>query len=202
MSKKAIFYIVFFTVLVIGFFLVVSKAIPGYTTRKQPPIGKVAPFAFITQDGKAFTEKDVAGKVVAVEYFFTTCRGICPRMNTNMRKVYDALKDEKDFFILSHTSDPERDTPPQLKRYADSMGVNTAKWVFVTGTKDSLYQMARRSYKIDDPNNHPQNPEDDFLHSQFIALVNREGEVVRIFDGLKQSEMFDLVDDAKKLLKD
>jgi protein SCO1/2 len=202
MSKKAIFFIVFFTVLVIAFFIWASKAIPGYTTRKQPPIGKVAPFAFITQDGKAFTEKDMAGKVVAVEYFFTTCPSICPRMNTNLRKVYDALKDEKDFLILSHTSDPERDTPSQLKRYADSLGVNTAKWVFVTGRKDSLYQMARRSYKIDDPNNHPQNPEDDFLHSQFFALVNREGEVVGIFDGIKQSEMFNLIDDAKKLLKD
>ena len=62
-----------------------------------------------------------------------------------------SLKNEKDFLILSHTSDPETDSVPRLKRYADSMGVSTPKWIFLTGRKDSLYNMARVSYIIDDP---------------------------------------------------
>jgi protein SCO1/2 len=202
MSRKTIFYIAFFTVLVIGFFVVAATTIPGYLTRKQPPIGRLEPFAFVNQDGKHFTEKDMLGKVVAVEYFFTTCRGICPRMNNNMREVYNDLKDEKDFLILSHTSDPERDSSARLREYADSMGVDTQRWVFLTGRKDSLYKLARYNYKIDDPNNLLQNIEDDFLHSQFIALVNRKGEVIEIFDGLKPSEMTEMVRRAKKLLKD
>jgi protein SCO1/2 len=104
--------------------------------------------------------------------------------------------------ILSHTSDPGTDSAARLKRYADSMGVNTQKWVFLTGRKDSLYKMARHSYKIDDPSNNVSNIEDDFLHTQFIALVNRQGNVVKIYDGLKPSEMKELNREIRKRLKE
>jgi protein SCO1 len=201
MSKKAIVYIAFFAVLVVGFFAVLSMTVPGFTKRRINPIGYVKPFSFINQDGKTVTEKNIKNKVVAVEFFFTTCRGICPRMNNNMKKVYEELNSEKDFLILSHTCDPETDSPAVLKRYADSMKVDTKRWVFLTGRKDSLYSMARHSYKIDDPQNHFQKIEDDFLHSQFIALVTRKGEILKIYDGLKQSEMKELVVDARKHLK-
>lgn len=201
MSKKQIFYILFFSLLVIGFFVVLSFAIPGFTKPKIKPIGTVQPFRFTTQDGKPFTEKDIQGKVVAVEYFFTTCKGICPRLNNNMRKVYEAFKGEKDFLILSHTCDPETDSAGRLKRYADSLGVNTEQWVFLTGRKDSLYDMARFSYKIDDPANNLSSVEDDFLHTQFIALVNKQGEVVKIYDGLKPSELAAMQSQIRKLLQ-
>lgn len=201
MSKKLLIYIIFFAVLVVGFFAVLSMAIPEFTKRRVNPISYVKPFSFIDQDGQAVTEKNIQNKVVAVEFFFTTCRGICPRMNNNMKKVYEALKNEKEFLILSHTSDPETDSASVLKRYADSMKVDTKKWIFLTGKKDSLYSMARHSYKIDDPQNHFQKIEDDFLHSQFIALVTKKGEILKIYDGLKQSEMKELVNDAKKHLK-
>ncbi len=201
MSKKQLFYIVFFTVLVAGFFVVLSYAIPGFSKPKIKPIGTIKPFRFTTQDGRPFTEKDMQGKVVAVEYFFTTCKGICPRLNNNMRKVYDAFRGENNFLILSHTSDPETDSAARLKRYADSLKVNTAQWVFLTGSKDSLYNMARHSYKIDDPSNNLSSPEDDFLHTQFIALVNKQGDVVKIYDGLKPSELAKMQDEIRKLLK-
>jgi protein SCO1/2 len=142
------------------------------------------------------------GKITAVEYFFTTCKGICPRMNNNLRKIiYEPYKDEPDFQILSHTCDPETDSVATLKRYADSMGVNTQKWVFVTGRKDSLYDMARHSYKIDDPANNLTSIKDDFLHTQFLALVNRKGQVVKIYDALKVSELNDMKAEVAKLLK-
>ena len=202
MRKKQIFYLAFFGVLVIGFFVVLLLVIPGFAKPRFPAIGTVQPFSFTNQDGKAITDKNVEGKVVAVEYFFTTCTGICPRLNNNMRTVYDEFKNENDFLILSHTCDPDTDSVARLKRYSDSMNVNTDRWQFLTGKKDSLYFMARESYKIDDPANNPQNIEDDFLHTQFIALVNKGGEVVKIYDGLKQSEMKEMTSEIKKLLKD
>ena len=82
------------------------------------------------------------------------------------------------------------------------MQVNTDRWQFLTGRKDSLYYMARESYKIDDPANNPQNIEDDFLHTQFIALVNKGGKVTKIYDGLKQSELSEMSKEIKRLLKD
>lgn len=201
-SRKTLIYISFFAVLVIGFFVVLSNLIPGFTNVTIPPIGQVAPFRFTNQDGRPVTEQDLKGKVVAVEYFFTTCKGICPKLNKNMRVVYDAYKEEKDFLILSHTSDPGTDSAARLKRYADSMGVNTGRWIFVTGRKDSLYTMARHSYKIDDPANNLANINDDFLHTQFIALVDRKGNVVKIYDGLKPSEMKEMSKEIGKRLKE
>jgi protein SCO1/2 len=202
MSKKQIFYLLFFGILVIGFFIALMAIIPGFAKPRFPAIGSVQSFSFTNQDGKSVTEKDMQNKVVAVEYFFTTCKGICPRLNNNMRKVYNEFKEENDFLILSHTCDPDTDSVARLKKYADSMQVNTSRWQFLTGKKDSLYFMARESYKIDDPANNPQNIEDDFLHTQFIALVNKEGNVVKIYDGLKQSELSAMSQEIKKLLKE
>ena len=201
MSKKQIYYILFFVVLVAGFFAFISYAIPGFLRPKVPPISTVRPFAFIDQDGKFVTEKDIAGKVVAVNFFFTTCKSVCPKMNKNLKPVYEKFQAEPDFLILSHTSDPQRDSVATLKHYADSMKVDTRKWIFLTGRKDSLYNAARHSYRIDDPGNYVQRIEDDFLHTQFIALVNRKGEVVKIYDGIKPSEMKELEADISQLLK-
>ena len=119
-----------------------------------------------------------------------------------MRKLYNEFKNDNGFLILSHTCDPATDSVARLKKYADSMQVNTDRWQFLTGRKDSLYYMARESYKIDDPANNPQNIEDDFLHTQFIALVNKEGKVTKIYDGLKQSELSEMSKEIKRLLKD
>ena len=82
------------------------------------------------------------------------------------------------------------------------MGVSTDKWIFLTGRKDSLYRQARYSYKIDDPNNSLQNIEQDFLHSQFFALVDKEGRVKKIYDGLKPSEVNEMIGDIEDLLKE
>lgn len=190
------FYTGFFVVLALIFFLVIKKWII-----RDDTISVVQSFSFVNQDGKAFTDKDVEGKVYVAEYFFTNCPGICPTMNNNMKRVYEKLKDEKDFLILSHTCDPERDSASQLRKYADSLGVNTSKWVFLTGRKDSLYTMARISYAIDDPANNLKSIDDDFLHTQFWALVDKKGEVKKIYDGLKESEVDELIKDAERMLK-
>ncbi|HPG10927.1 MAG TPA: SCO family protein [Chitinophagaceae bacterium] len=202
MSKKGWFYTAFFVLLAVGFYFMLVKIIPGYNKRGVAPVSFVRPFSFSNQDGKKVTEKNVAGKVYVAEYFFTTCKGICPKMNNNMRMVYDALKDEKDFLILSHTCDPDTDSVQQMKKYADSMQVNTDKWIFLTGRKDSLYNMARISYTIDDPNDNLVSMEDDFMHSQLWALVDKNGDVRHIYDGLKESEVKKLIKDARRLLKD
>jgi protein SCO1/2 len=197
MSRKAIFYIGFFAVLTLVFYLAIAKSI-----RKNDTVSVVQPFEFLNQDGQRVTDKDMEGKVYVAEFFFTTCPGICPRMNNNMRTVYDRFKDEKDFRILSYTCDPERDSVAQLKKYSDSMKVNTKKWVFLTGRKDSLYTLARNSYTIDDPANNVNSIDDQFLHSQLWALVNKRGEVKKIYDGLKPSEVGEMMKQIKKLLNE
>ena len=202
MSKKTIFYIVFFLVLVVVFYFTMSMIVPGFGKSKLEPIGRVLPFAFTNQDGKTITEKDVKGKVLVVEYFFTTCKTWCPIMHENMRLVYDKYKKESDFLILSHTSDPAKDSAARLKKYADSMGVDTGKWIFLTGTKDSLYKQARHSYRIDDPNNNPLSNPVDFIHSQFFSLVDKKGIVKNIYEGNLKGDVERMMKEIDVLLKE
>lgn len=196
MPKKKVFYISFFVVLIVIFYIIVSKWIT-----RDDTIAVVQPFSFTNQDGKQVTKDDVAGKVYVTEYFFTHCDGICPTMNNNMRLVYEEFKSDTNFLILSHTCDPDRDSVAQMKYYADSMKVDTKRWIFLTGRKDSLYNTARVSYTIDDPANSLKNIDDQFIHSQFWALVDKKGNVKKIYDGLKESEVNSLISAAQRLLK-
>lgn len=201
MSRKSIFYTVFFTLLAVGFFLVLKAIIPGYGVKSFQVLNEVKPFSFTNQDGKQVTERDVAGKVYVAEYFFTTCTGICPILNDNMRTIYEKYKDTPGFMILSHTCNPETDSAARLKQYADSMQVDVSKWVFLTGKKDSLYNTARVSYLLDDPKNNVHNIEEQFLHTQFFALVDKNGKVrKKIYDGLKKKELKELEEDIQVLL--
>jgi protein SCO1 len=203
MSKKAKFYIIFFTVLVVGFFFVLKAVIPGYGERKFQVLNQVKPFTFTSQDGKLISERNVEGKVYVAEYFFTSCTGICPILNDNMKNIYEKYRNEPDFLILSHTCDPETDSVARLKQYADSLKVDQTKWIFLTGTKESLYNAARVSYLLDDPKNNMENIKDQFLHTQFFALVDRNGKVrKKIYDGLKKNELKELEKDIAVLLKE
>ena len=169
----------------------------------MPVLSYVQPFSFTNQDGNRVTEKVLQNKITVVEYFFTTCKGICPKLNKNMKEVYLVYKDNPDFQILSHTCNPETDSVPVLKHYADSLEVNTAQWIFLTGRKDSLYQMARGSYLLDDPKNNVVKIEDQFIHTQFFALVDRNGKVRgKIYDGLKTLEVEQLKVDIARLMKE
>ena len=115
MSKKSIFYLVFFSVLIVSFFFVLKSIIPGYGVRSFQVLNQVKPFTFTNQDGKLISEQNVQGKVYVAEYFFTSCTGICPILNTNMKGIYERYKDEPDFLILSHTCDPETDSVARIK---------------------------------------------------------------------------------------
>ncbi|HLO79491.1 MAG TPA: SCO family protein [Chitinophagaceae bacterium] len=199
MSKKTIFYIAFFSVLIVGFYIVMTR-VTDIGKPQLPVLNTVMPFSFTRQDGQQISNKDVVGKTVIVEYFFTTCKGICPKMNRNMVKVYNELKNEKDFLILSHTVDPETDSVATLKRYADSIGAQPQNWWFLTGSKAELYRTARESYILDDPKNSSKNISEQFLHTQFFCLVDRDGVVRGIYDGLKKDEVDQIIADAKLLL--
>jgi protein SCO1/2 len=233
MRRRIWIYVGFFVLLLAGFYLLLPKEM---LNRSALPIlnDNVQAFSFTDQDGKQVTERNVEGKVYVAEYFFTTCKGICPMMNANMRRVYDANKGEENFLIVSHTCMPETDSVPLLKAYEDKMingtlaksaggsykiqydsttnnkqpagrgGQPTNKsWYFVTGDKAALYKMARQSYLID--NNKPDSTQaigDQFIHTQFFALVDKNRRVRGIYDGLKEDEIQKLMGDIKELLKE
>lgn len=201
-KKKLGLWVVFFVLLFVGFYFVLTRIIPGYGTVQLPVLNYVQAFSFTNQEGRQITEKDVAGKVYVAEYFFTTCKGICPKMNSNVKKISAEFANEPDFRVLSYTVDPGTDTVSRMKRYADSLGADPDKWWFLTGRKDSLYSLARGSYLLDDPKNNRSNIEEQFIHTQFLALVDKSGRVRKIYDSLKKNELDELEKDIKALLKE
>lgn len=224
MRKKWLIYVVFFAVLLVVFYFFLFR-ISDFSKSNLAVINdNVKDFSFATQDGKTFTQRDVEGKVYVAAYFFTTCKGICPKMNANMRRVFDAYKNEPGFAILSHTCMPEVDSVPVMKVYSlkmigsalvknadgsvdidetkplDTTARNT-NWFFLTGDKKELYDMARGSYIID--NNQmdtAQKISDQFIHTQFFALIDKQRRVRGIYDGLKTAEVDKLIADIKELL--
>jgi protein SCO1/2 len=184
------------------FYLGLTRLIPGYGEVKMPVLSNVQPFSFRNQEGRLISNKDLEGKVYVAEYFFTTCKGICPKLNNNLKQVYEIYKAEPGFCILSHTVDPGTDSVGRMKQYADSMGVDSKKWFFLTGRKDSLYNAARVSYLLDDPKNNNISVDEQFIHTQFFAIVDKKGQVRKIYDGLKKDEIDALKTDIKKLLQE
>jgi protein SCO1/2 len=103
---------------------------------------RVPDFIFTNQDNRFISNEDYLGKVYIVEFFFTTCPTICPIMNTNMKRLENAFGNREDFGIASFTIDPQKDTPAQLKRYAENLGVFSQNWHFLTGDIDNIYDLA------------------------------------------------------------
>lgn len=201
MTKKGLTYLLFFVVLVGGFYAAMIK-FTDFEEVKLPVLNTVQPFTFVKQDSTVVTQKDLANRVYVAEYFFTTCLGICPKMNKNMQVVYEKFKNNPDFLILSHTVNPENDSVPVLKRYADSLGASPNNWWFLYGSKTDLYKSARESYLLDDPKNSTKNIDEQFLHTQFFALVDRQGRVRGIYDGIKKDEVDQLMLDIEEIIKE
>ncbi len=163
----------------------------------------VAPFSFINQDGKTITNEDIKGKICVVEYFFATCKGMCPRMNEHMEKVYKAFRGNKQVLILSHTVDPLRDTAQALKAYSLRFDADPQQWMFLTGDKKQLYDMARYSYLISaDDDTAGISIDKDFIHDKHYALVDGYGRIRGFYDGLDDASITKLIADINTLLKE
>ncbi len=201
MSKKAISYLVFFGLLLGGFYYAMIKY-TDFEEVKLPVLNTVQPFVFLRQDSIMAAQKDIRNRVYVAEYFFTTCKGICPKMNKNMKAIYEQFKTDSSFLIVSHTVNPDTDSLPVLRHYADSLGADVSNWWFLTGSKESLYKTARESYLLDDPKNSTKNIDEQFLHTQFFTLVDRQGRVRGVYDGIKKEEVDQLMTDIKTLIKE
>jgi protein SCO1/2 len=200
------------TAFLLIFFFVLTGAFMAYyykQTRERPAnntlpvIGKVGSFSFTNQEGKTITEKDVNGKVRVVEYFFTTCKGICPKMNESMARVYEQYRYNDNVVIMSHTVDPKNDSAQAMMAYSQKFNADPKHWLFLTGDKQQLYNMARYSYLIsaqDDTSG--VSIDKDFIHDNHFVLVDEENNVRGFYDGLDKKEVDKLIGDIKYVLEE
>lgn len=134
---------------------------------------RVPSFSFTDQNGKTITNNDYQGKVYVVEFFFTTCPTICPRMNKNLVQIQDTFKDFENFGVASFTINPDYDTPEVLKNYAESYGITNPNWHLMTGDQDKIYDLANTGFPLYVAKN--EEVEGGFEHSGHFALIDKEG---------------------------
>ncbi|MEY4934759.1 MAG: hypothetical protein RIS64_1118 [Bacteroidota bacterium] len=160
----------------------------------------IRPFTFTNQQGEAVTNQTFQDKIYVIDFFFTSCPTICPKVTAQMLRVYEQFKDNSKVLLLSHTIDPKRDTPAYLRNYANKLGIMDAqKWHFVTGEKDSLYAIANDYFSIakEDPN-----APGGFDHSGRLILVDKARHVRSFCDGTKPDEVDCFMRDIENLLKE
>lgn len=158
---------------------------------------RVAPFELINQFGDTITDADVKGKIRIVDFFFTRCTTICPIMNENMEKVQAQVASIDDVVLLSHSVTPEMDSVPELAAYAERFNAIPGRWHLLTGPKQHIYELARKSYfaVLDEGDGGLQ----DFIHTENVVLVDYDGRLRGYYDGTDLKDMGRLVGDVARL---
>lgn len=155
---------------------------------------KVGDISLQNQLGNTVSLNDLKGKVIVADFFFTRCPSICPHLTRNMRRLQNALKLKDDMkrvdttFVqfLSFSVDPERDSVPVLKKYADKYGVNQDVWWLLTGPKKKIYDFALDELKLGIADGGT--VDSNFIHSQKMVLLDKDRVVRGYYNGLDSME--------------
>jgi protein SCO1 len=173
-------------------------------------IGPVPAFELTDQNGKKISNKDYLGKVYIVEFFFTTCPTICPKMNRNMVDIQNMFFGNPNFGIASISINPEYDTPQVLKDHAELLGAKSSNWHFLTGNQDYIFNLANKGFNIYAGQN--KNIPGGFEHSGFFALIDKKGNIrsrkdqygnnLVYYDGIEKPGITAITKDIKILLNE
>ena len=157
----------------------------------------IADFSFTNQNGKSITQKDYEGKIYVADFFFTTCKSICPKMTTNLVEVQKAFLHNPKVKLLSFSVMPDIDSVSVLKEYAKINCVIDSKWNLVTGDKKAIYAIARKSYLAVKQGK----PEElyDMVHTENFVLVDSKKRIRGFYDGTKKEEIQRLIEDINWL---
>ena len=157
----------------------------------------IAPFRLINQNSDTITDDMFKGKIYVADFFFTTCTNICPIMTGQLKRVYDEYKGDAEVMFLSHTSLPESDTPPILKKYSLRFGAELPQWQFVTGNKKEIYHLARNSYLAVKTKGN--GDKDDFIHTENLILIDAKKRIRGFYDGTSTNDVNQLIEDIASL---
>lgn len=160
----------------------------------------IPPFSFTNQYGDTVTESIVRNKIYVTDFFFTSCPTICPVMKRQMVKVYKEFKDNPDVMILSHTIDPEHDTPQVLNKFAKDLGVEGQQWQFLTGPKEKIYEIGQKNYLS--AAQEDKTAEGGFLHSGAFILIDKDKHIRGMYDGTTEEGTQKLIQGIKSLLEE
>ncbi|GGK36036.1 MULTISPECIES: SCO family protein [Flavobacteriaceae] len=207
--KKYSYIGIAFIILIFGIYAI-PKIVNRFKTHELVKIGEVPSFEFTNQDGKLISDAFYKNKVYVIEFFFTTCPTICPKMNANMVKLQNEYYGNLDFGIASFSINPEYDTPEILKEYAKNHGATLKNWNFLTGDKETIYNLANKGIALYAGEN--SEAEGGFEHSGMFALIDKQGNIrsrldeygnpIAFYDGLDAKNIQMIKEDIAILLKE
>jgi len=186
------------TLPILGERQVVERQVNGQTVEDTTYL-TIPSFAFVDQDSQQVTNQTFDNKVYVTDFFFTTCPTICPKMKTQLLRVYDKYKDDSDVLLLSHTIDPEHDSVAVLKDFSERLGVSSTKWHFVTGDRDSIYAIAEK-YLV--PVQEDAGAAGNFTHGGHFMLIDGNRHIRGVYDGTDPADVDQLINDIPLLLKE
>lgn len=160
----------------------------------------VPPFALLDTDSAEFSHVNCEGQLRVIDFFFTTCPTICPIMSSQMARLQAGIKDRGlagDVRLISHSVDPENDTPSQLKAYGERLGQDPEVWTLLTGNKEDIYDLARNGYFLTAIES--DTAAGGIFHSDIFALVDRSGRIRGYYDGTDTEEVDQLLEDVQRL---
>ena len=154
-------------------------------------------FSLVNQLGDTISQDTFKDKIYIADFFFTTCLTICPIMTGNMGAIQEAIKDQEDVLLLSHSVTPERDSVSVLYQYGIEKGVNPKKWHLITGPKKDIYDLARKSYLVakDEGGSGPF----DLVHTENFVLIDKQKRIRGYYDGTDPAAIETLLEDLKVL---
>ena len=164
-------------------------------------IHTIPPFSFTNQFGQNVSNKTTAGKIYVANFFFASCKNICPAMMDNLEKVEKAFKNNHKVLILSHSVTPLKDNVAALRKYGDERHINNNNWLLLTGDRDATYQLARQAYFADEAGGYGKKP-DEFLHTENVVLIDTKGRIRGVYNASLAVEIDMLVEDIKLLQKE
>lgn len=162
---------------------------------------RVSSFNLINQEGESVTEATFENKIYVVDFFFTICPGICPKMMDNMGILQDSFINDNEVLLLSHSVTPERDSVSVLKEYADERGIDSKKWHITTGTQEEIYTLGRKDYFVEEDLGIEKDI-DEFLHTENFVLIDHNRHIRGIYNGLNKTSVNQLILDIKALKKE
>ena len=173
-----------------------EKIPPNGADIKDTIFYTVPDFSVTSQTGKTITQKTFDNSIYIVNFFFTSCKDVCPKMNAKVETVYKKVLEQNfsEVKFISFSVDPERDSVPVLAAYAKKFNANPERWIFATGTKEAIVK-AGRGFLL------PVSMEDTTIdHSENLMLIDKKNHIRGIYDGLDEIEIKRLNDDIKMLL--
>jgi len=162
---------------------------------------RIQPFGLINQSGDSITEAMLKGKIHVVDFFFTSCPGICPKMTSNMSIIQEAFMTDNEVLLLSHSVTPEYDSVSVLKEYAERKGVKNEKWHLLTGERSTIYDLGRNQYFVEEDLGLEKDA-DDFIHTENFILLDGDQHIRGIYNGLNKTAINQLITDIKTLKKE